>query len=574
MSEIVFEPPPRRFVDADVDGQDWAQLEPLFAALEERPLRTVEELEEWLVDISELDSVLDGTAARLYIQTSCHTDDEEAMESYMAFQRDVVPEAQKALDRLDRRYLSSPLRQELDPRRYEQFDRIKTCDAELFREENLSLQTRDIELSQRYSQIVGGMTIEIDGEQVPLPRASLELEKSDRDHREKIWRLTVERRQQDREEIEEIFEQMLELRQARARNADLDNFRDYRFRSFHRFDYGVAECEAYAEGIREAVVPVLAEIDARRAKRLGLDTLRPWDFEVNPFSSEPIRPFSTEQELIDLARTIFGEVDPRFAAEFTALEKGGMLDLFSRNNKAPGGYQYFIEDTRIPFIFANAAGKHEDLQILLHEGGHAFHSLASREEPLILNRSASLEFCEVASMGFEFFGLEHIDRIYTPAQAAQARVAHLEKVLRLLAWIATVDAFQHWIYTTSDTSREGRHAEWVRLRSLYGSTDSWEGLEEAQKTQWHRQGHIFKQPFYYIEYGIAMLGSLQLWCHYREDRAETVRKYREALALGGTRSLAELFEVAGLEFEFGVGLQAPLVERVREELDRLEAELG
>ncbi len=574
MTELTFPPPVKRFLKEEIDPHDWSQLKTVFDQLEQREIQSVSELEDWLKDISELDSLLDGTIARLYIDTSCHTDDEEATEKYMEFQRSIIPEAKLALDRLDRKFLDSPYRKELNSERYALLEKIKVCDSELFREENLPLETEEKEHSQRYSQITGGMTIELDGEEITFPQASLELEKQDRDHRERVWRLIVERRLKDTDEIESLFDKMFELRVQRAKNAGLSDYRAFRFKDFHRFDYGVAECESFHQGVQKTVVPALKTINENRARRLGIDRLRPWDYEVNPYSDEPIRPFDSEPKLIDLARTIFNEVDPHFAHEFTALEKAKYLDLFSRPNKAPGGYQYFIEDVRLPFIFANAAGKHEDLQVLLHEGGHAFHSLACRDEPLILYRSASLEFCEVAAMGFEFLGLEHIDTIYTPEEAAQVKAAHFEKVLRLLTWIASVDSFQHWIYTTDDASAEARRDEWVRIRSTYGSPDEWEGLEEIQRTQWHRQGHIFKQPFYYIEYGIAMLGALQLWSHYRQDRKKTVEQYRYALSLGGTQPLSKLFEAAGLKFDFSEKLQAPLVQLVLEELDRLDKEIG
>jgi oligoendopeptidase F len=362
---------------------------------------------------------------------------------------------------------------------------------------------------------------------------------------------------------------LLELRVALARNAGFGNYRDLRFLKLHRFDYGVKECVDFHDAVRSVVVPRVREMNEERKRCLGSATLRPWDYEVDPFTQAPFRPFRTEEELRAIARELFAAVDPAFAEDFSELERLDLLDLYSRPNKAPGGYQYFLEDQRLPFIFANAAGTHEDVQTLLHEGGHAFHSLLSRDEPLLKYRDPPIEFCEVASMGMEFLGFEHLEKVYPQVEARRIRRSYLEKTLRLLTWIATIDAFQHWVYSQSSGGGRERCAAWIKVHRNFSSDTDWSGLESYQEVAWHRQGHLFRQPFYYIEYGIALIGALQLWSLARRDPRQAVKQYRAALALGGSRALPELFAAAGLRFEFGSKLMRKLVEEVHAEWRKL-----
>jgi oligoendopeptidase F len=318
--------------------------------------------------------------------------------------------------------------------------------------------------------------------------------------------------------------------------------------------------------VEEKVMPAIARLDAVRRERLGLDRLRPWDLDVDVEDFPPIRPFTTENELMDLDRRLFAAVDERFAAEFTALRRRKMLDLMSRKGKAPGGYQYSIEDVRLPFIFANAVGRHDDVQTLLHEGGHAFHSLLSRDEPLLAYRQAPLEFAEVASMGMELMGLEHLEEIYPREMARVARRGHLETVLRLFPWIASIDSFQHWLYTHEGHSRAERKDAWLAIRHRFSKSVDHTGLQDQIGHAWQAQGHLFGSPFYYIEYGIAQIGALQVWRNARKDQRAAVERYRTALALGGSRPLPELFAAAGLEFDMGSRLLGRLVDDVMDVL--------
>ena len=380
-------------------------------------------------------------------------------------------------------------------------------------------------------------------------------------HREPLRPVTAE--------LEEIFELLLEIRQKIARNAGFDNYRDYAFRRLGRFDYAPDDCLRFHEAVEAEVVPVMRELQAERRCQLGLQTLRPWDLAVDALNRPPLRPFEQVEQMVSRTQGIFSQLDPDLAEGFDRMRRLGLLDLDNRKGKAPGGYQSTLAEARLPFIFMNAVGLQRDVETILHEAGHAFHALATREENLYAYRSAPIEFCEVASMSMELLGSEFLEQFYPSPEAKRARRAHLEGVMSVFPWIATVDAFQHWIYTHPGHSRAERTAAWVDSMKRFGGEVDWSGHETARANLWHRQLHIFIHAFYYIEYGIAQLGALQVWANSRADKAAALDSYKRALALGGSRPLPELFSAAGCKFDFSRITMAPLVRDVRSELAKL-----
>ena len=566
--------PRRLFVPTDLDVSDVSRLEPLYQALLGRPMDTPEQLERWLNDVSELVSVVGEYGTRRYIDKSCHTDDPAIEKAYLHFVENVEPKTKPLFFRLQKKFMDSPARGRLEGTRYRMLERKWGPEVELFREENVPLETAVTKLANEYDKTMGAMVVHFRGNDYTLQQLARFIEEPDRQTRREAWEMTADRRLQDREKIERIFEQLLPLRHQIARNAGHPEFRSYSWKEKKRFDYTPEDCLRFADAIAATCVPLMDELDERRRKDLGLEKLRPWDMAVDPKNRPPLRPFKeAETDLfVDKAREIFARLSPPLAAEFETLRANRNLDLDSRKGKQPGGYQASLEEARQPFIFMNAAGVQRDVETLLHEGGHAFHMLAAAPEPLVFLREAPIEFCEVASMSMEALGCEHFDVFYAdPTDAARAKRTYLEFVIRSLPWIATIDSFQHWLYTRPGHSRAERTAEWLRLMGRFYGKQDWSGYEAAREALWHRQLHLFGIPFYYIEYAIAQLGALQLWMKAKQDPRRAIANYRAALALGGTRPLPELFAAAGIRFDFSEQTLRPLMNELREELDRLPA---
>ncbi len=562
---------PRAFVPADANLGEWPQLSPLFDQLESRLANaaTHAALEQWLLHWGELSAALEEEGARRYIAMSCHTDNADAEKSYLEFIEKIEPELKPRNFKLESLYLAHPLRGEISQDRYGVFDRGVKQQVELFREENVPLETEEARLGQQYQKLSGSLTVQFRGEEKTLVQMGRFLEEPDRPLREEAWALVARRRLAEADKFEDIFDQMLALRERIAVNAGFSNYRDFAFKARGRFDYTPDDCAKFHDAIEKHVVPLLNRLVDERKAKLGLDRLRPWDLAVDPANLPPLRPFEKVEAMVAGAQRIFDQLDPGLAAGFRQMDDLKLLDLANRKGKAPGGYQSTLSESRLPFIFMNAVGVHRDIETILHEAGHAFHALATRAEDFFAYRSSPVEFAEVASMGMELLGNEFIENFYNPADAKRARRKHLQGIIEVFPWIATVDAFQHWIYTHPGHSRADRRAAWLSLMDRFGARIDWAAFEDVRACLWHRQLHIFLYPFYYIEYGIAQLGALQVWANSKRDRAGALAQYQHALSLGGSKPLPDLFAAAGCRFDFSAETVAPLAAAVQAELSAL-----
>ncbi len=563
------EPFPRSFLPPGLKFAAWAEIEPWYRKLLDRPIGSPTELEAWLHDVGELNGAVNQAGVERYIAMTCQTDDPAREAAHLEWVREVEPQIKPLLNELRERYLDSPHRAGLPADRYRVFDRSQENRRALYRAGNIPRETELAELEQQYQKIIGAMTVSFRGREYTPAQMAPFLEETDRPTREEAWRLVAERRLADRDKLDDLFDRMLGLRVEVAREAGFSSFVDYAYRYRERFDYGRAEAAQFHEGVEREVVPLARRLLESRREALGLDTLRPWDLAVDPLGRAPLRPFAEADQLAERAQAAFDEVDPDLGRQFAFLRRRGLLDLANRKGKAPGGYQTTLEDDRLPFIFMNAVGLDNDVRTLLHEGGHAFHALASRGEPLSAYREAPIEFCEVASMGMELLGARRLEGFYDRADCDRSYRRLLEEIVTILPWIATVDAFQHWLYDHPSHSRADRREAWAGLIDRFGGSVDWSGLEEVKRHSWHRQLHIFLYPFYYIEYGIAQLGALQLWRRAGDDKGGAVSAYRGALALGGARPLPELFGAAGLRFDFSPTAIAPLMAAIDAELASL-----
>ncbi|HTH46616.1 MAG TPA: M3 family oligoendopeptidase [Candidatus Limnocylindria bacterium] len=562
---------PRRFVPAQIDLGDWSQVAPLYDALTDRAAKatTLAEFVQWLLDGGELAAALDEESAKRYIAMTCHTDSQEAEAAYLHFVEKIEPELKPRRFELAKLFLAHPLRAQLPPQRYAVFDRDTALTVEIYRPENVALETEEAKLGNEYNKLVGSLTVKFRDEEKTLPAMGRYQEEPDRALREEAWKLVADRRLADADKFDDLMDGLIKLRHQIAQNAGFANYRDFAFKLRGRFDYTPADCERFHDSIAAEVMPVLRDLQLRRREQLGVETLRPWDLGVDALNRPPLKPFTDTAAMERGSQVIFDRLDPELARGFATMRDLRLLDLANRKGKAPGGYQSTLSESRLPFIFMNAVGLQRDVETILHEAGHAFHALATREEDLYAYRGAPIEFCEVASMAMELLAAPHLDVFYSEAEAKRARRVHLEGIVGVFPWIATVDAFQHWLYTHPEHTRAERRAAWLALMDRFGGNVDWTGCEAARANLWHKQLHIFLYPFYYVEYGIAQLGALQVWANSRRDQPQALAAYKAGLALGGSRPLPELFAAAGCRFDFSRETLKPLTELVRAELAQL-----
>jgi oligoendopeptidase F len=551
----------------------WQQIEPHFHDLAARPLNS-DSITAWLADWTHLSVLLQETHQRLYVAATVNTADEEASRHYHAFLDEIYPQAQ-AGDHILKEKL---LRSGLQPAGFEMPLRNIRAEVDLYHEENLPLLGDELKYWVEYDQIIGAQTVQWEGEETTLLQLTPVYQSPDRSRRERAWRLAANRQLVDRDRINDLWVRLMDLRRQLADNAGYPDYRAYRWQQLYRFDYTPENCKQFHAAIEKVVVPAVQRCYERRRQRLGLERLRPWDLDADTFGRPRLKPFGDVNELVEKTASIFHHVDPQLGAYFDIMRRENLLDLENRKSKAPGGYCTEFNFIRRPFIFMNSVGLHDDVLTLLHEGGHAFHVFEMAHLPYAQQLVVGMEFLEVASMAMELLGSPYLspdhNGFYTPQEASRARAEHLLSALRFWPYMAVVDAFQHWAFENhaAATDPSNCDAAWRDLWQRFMIGVDWSGLDEIMTTGWQRKAHLIQTPFYYIEYGLAQLGAIQIWRNSLRDQAGAVAAYRKALSLGGTVPLPQLYQTAGANLAFdedSLGEATALIEKT---ILNLEAE--
>jgi oligoendopeptidase F len=563
---------PRHFLPADFLVRDWATLEPFFENLAQRNIGSVNDLEQWLKDSSELEAAISEDACWRQIKMTCDTENKELEESFNFFMMEIQPKIQPYADKLNRKLVESPFTSQLDPSKFFTYLRNVKKSIDLFREANIPLQAEMNVEAQRFGMIAGKMTVSVKGQEYTLQQAAKFLEDPDRNLREEVYHKINERRLQDKAALNDLFTSLLRKRHQIALNTGYENYRDYRFKELGRFDYTKEDCFQFHEAVKLHVMPLVNQLYEDKKKKLGLDTLRPWDIEAEPAGIQPLQPFKTGEELVQKTIDCFNQLRPFFGDCLKKMKTMGHLDLESRKGKAPGGYNCPLAETGAPFIFMNAAGQLDDVTTMVHEGGHAIHSFLTHDEELNGFKEYPTEIAEVASMSMELFSMDHWKVFFdNEEELTRAKEQQLERVITIFPWIATIDKFQHWVYEHPEHTTEERAGSWMKIAKEFSSpVVDFSGLDEYRRYGWQRQLHLFEVPFYYIEYGIAQLGAIGLWKQYKQNRDNAINNYITALDLGGTRTLPQLFEAAGLRFNFSPDYISGLMLFVKQELNNLK----
>jgi oligoendopeptidase F len=558
----------RKFLPQDFDVTDWASLEPYFINLSDRDISTRENLVTWLSDQSELEAAISENACWRQIRMTCDTENKELEDAFNYFYLQIQPNIQPYADALNKKLLQAPALAELDPAKYFTYLRNVRKSIELFREENIPLQAEVAVLQQHFGQITGAMLITVNGEQYTLQQAGKFLESHDRNLREEVYHKIQQRRLQDKEKLDELFDKLVDLRNREAKQAGFENYRDYRFKELGRFDYTKEDCFRFHEAVKLHILPLVNEIYRKKQQALGVETLRPWDLEAEPEGITPLHPFKGGEELLQKSIECFNKLNPFFGDCLVKMKQLHHLDLESRKGKAPGGYNCPLAESGAPFIFMNAAGQMHDVTTMVHEGGHAVHSFLAHHLELNGFKEYPMEIAEVASMAMELFSMDYWDTFFDNREDLdRARAHQLERVITIFPWIAIIDKFQHWIYENPVHTHEQRTNAWVSTLSEFkDSVIDYSGLNTYRSNAWQRQLHLFEVPFYYIEYGIAQLGAIGMWMQFKKDKQKAISNYCNALSLGGTKTLPELFQTAGLELDFSPGKIKVLMDFVKGEM--------
>ncbi len=562
----------RKYLDKSFKVTDWPSLQPYFDELLDRQITNKDELISWFHDRSELEAVLSEDGAWRYISMTCDTTDDKLRDDFNFFVQEIQPKIAPYSDKLNRKAVASPYLDEVAVLPgYNIMIRELQKEIEIFREENIPLQTELQTKAQQYGRISGAMTVEINGEEKTLQQAAVELQKTDRAWRQQVYHKISARRLHDRQKLDGLYDELISLRHQVGQNAGFANYRDYMFKAMGRFDYTPRDCFDFHAAIASEVVPFLDEFAADRKQKLAISDLRPWDKAVDAEGRPPLEAFAGGDDLLHKGIAVFNAIDPFFGQCLATMKDMGRLDLESRKGKAPGGYNYPLAETGVPFIFMNATSTLRDMVTLMHEGGHAVHAFLCDNLALNEFKSTPSEVAELASMAMELISMDQW-HIFFPREEdlLRAKREHLEQLIETLPWVATIDKFQHWVYENPQHSRNDRVEQWLAVFAQFSdNVTDWQGLELNKSYLWQRQLHLYEVPFYYIEYGMAQLGAIAVWKNYKENPQKGLRGYMEALRLGYTATIPEIYRAAGIKFDFSRAYIKELMQFVKDELEAL-----
>ena len=560
----------RHFISDDLNFDSWEALEPVYAGLKSRSIASFGDLNDWLSDLSELDSAIQEHAGWLYIRMTCDTQNKAATDAYVHFVNNIQPKIAPFEDELNRKFNACSFKKEL-PSSYNNFQKAVENSIRLFREKNIPLQAELQVKEQKYGEVSGAMTVELNGKTLTLQQASNFLKDPDREKRKEAFRKIAVRRLQDRATLDNMFNELVRLRHAVAVNADYENYRDYKFVELDRSDYTAEDCKKFHQSVQECVVPLLNELYRMKASELKLEKLKPWDLDADSAGRPDLKPFSSAQDLIEKTKKCFREIDSYFGEVVDVLSGLHHLDLDSRIGKAPGGYNYPLYEIGVPFIFMNSSGLLRDVITMVHEGGHAIHSMLTRDLDFVAFKELPSEVAELASMSMELISMEHWHHFLPDAEdLKRAKREQLENVIEGLPWIAAIDKYQHWLYLHPTHSISERTEAWKEIFKGFSSTVvDWSEDTDARDAWWQKQLHLFEVPFYYIEYGMAQLGAIAVWRNYKQNPQKTIEQYKNALKAGSTLTIPEIYQTAGIRFDFSESYIRELTEFVHGELKKL-----
>ncbi len=548
----------------------WKDVKREITLLYEKEINSVEELESLLLDYSKFIEIITEKVAWAYIDMTRDTTNKEYGEKYERLMTEIIEKLKPFSFGFMKKIVGSPYLSELDEHRYENLIRMFKNQVKLFRETNITLETAEEKKSQEYYKIVGGLRINFKGKDYTPQQMGIFLKSKDREERREAWTSMTEARYKVKDRLNDIYTDLLKNRNRQSKNADFNNYRDYKHQRLGRFDYTFDDCLEFHKAIKNKAVSVYNELLKIRKEHLKIDKLRPWDLSVNFLSDKKLKPFNTGKELINGVQKILSKLKPELGENIGIMDKGGYFDIESRIGKAPGGYNYPLPKTRIPFIFMNAVGLPNDLITLLHESGHATHSFLTKDEKLTFYTEPPAEVAELASMSMELITLDYLDVFYKSEEERKlAKFNQLEGIINFFPWMSSVDLFQHWVYTHPEHTVSEREEKWLQIRKDYGGIVETSGLEDHIEISWQKQLHIFEVPFYYIEYGIAQLGALQVWKNYKENPKEALEDYLSALKMGYSRPIPDIYERAGIKFDFSENLLNELLTFTFNEIEKL-----
>lgn len=563
----------RTFLPQNLDFSQWQNLQPYYDKVEKETIRTKEELKAWLKHWDELSKAVDDYKVRLSIYTTINTNDEDTAKAYDEFMTQLQPRISAYENKFQLKLTESPFFEQIDDENFfPAFRQIKS-DLKKYSAENDTLLGEEKILENEYTQIIGAQTFDYGGKQLPLDSLRVLLEDTNRARREQVFQIASKTTLQDSEKLDDLLSKLISLRHEIAKNAGFDNYISYKFAEWGRFDYSINDCRQMYKSIADIVVPLKTPITEERKRFLQLDVLRPWDHQVPLNDRPPLKPSENSEELLNKTIQCLYQLDEYFGAGLARLKEIGHFDLEPRLNKFKGGaYSCYLPETEVPFIFHNNNNTANDLTVLIHEGGHAIHSLLCTDMEYSLWKYAPLEIAEVASKAMELMSMEYWGIFYpNPEDLKQSKKAKLQDIIHGLCSCAESETFQFWMYENPTHSAEERHDKFTEYWKQYRSAlTDYSGYENILNSAFQGNMAVYTVPLYDAAYCFSDFGAIALWRNYKKDSGLALKQYKTALSLGNTRTVPELYKAAGIEFNSSPEYIRELMDFLKQQIAELE----
>ncbi|MEK5437171.1 MULTISPECIES: M3 family oligoendopeptidase [Paenibacillus] len=424
---------------------------------------------------------------------------------------------------------------------------LRTFSPEII--EDLQLENK---LSTEYSQLIASAKILFEGEERTLPQlAPFELS-TDRDMRKSASEARFGFMSEHETEFDRIYDELVKVRDRIAKKLGYSNFVQLGYDRMMRTDYNAEMVANFRKQVLEYIVPVSQQLKKRQTERLGLDELKYYD-ENFSFKTGNATPKGDPNWIVANGKKMYKELSPETDEFFTFMLDNNLVDLVSKKGKQGGGYCTYFSQYQAPFIFSNFNGTSGDIDVLTHEVGHAFQVYESRNINVPEYAFPTYEACEIHSMSMEFFAWPWMN-LFFEEDADKYRFNHLSDSLQFIPYGVSVDEFQHFVYSNPEATPAERKQAWRDIEKKYLPHRNYEGNTYLEQGGfWHKQGHIFASPFYYIDYTLAQLCAFQFWKRSNEDFKSAWSDYLELCQAGGSKSFIKLVELAGLTSPFEDG---------------------
>lgn len=560
----------KKFKDYPYERPDITEIEKSFKQLIETfgKAESFDEQDQALAAVNKLRNKINTASDLVYIRHSIDTNDSfyKAEQDYID---EVGPVIQEYITDFYQALVNSEFRMELEEKWGSQLFKLAELSVKTFHPKIIEDLQKENKLSTEYDQLIASAKILFEGEERTLAQMKpFELSK-DRDIRRKAAEAKYQFMSENEEQLDRIYDDLVKVRTKIAKELGYENFVELGYARMSRIGYDAEMVANFRNQVLEFIVPAATKLRERQRNRIEVQQLNYYDEEFS-FKSGNAAPKGDPEWIIENGRKMYEELSDETNEFFNFMIENGLMDLVSKKGKQSGGYCTYLSEYKAPFIFSNFNGTSGDIDVLTHEAGHAFQVYQSRHLEVPEYSFPTMEAAEIHSMSMEFFTWPWM-KLFFEEETEKYKFNHLSEALTFIPYGVAVDEFQHFVYENPEVTPANRKAAWREIERKYLPHRNYEDNAYLERGGfWHKQGHIFAAPFYYIDYTLAQICALQFWKKLNEDYHAAWKDYLQLCQVGGSKPFTSLVEQAGLISPFQEGCAASVIGEIENWLNGID----